>query len=1083
MYANFCGGCGRKLPVPGKVAGEEDKAWPPAKTETAQDGVRRQITVMFCDLVESTTLSTSLDPEDLREVIRAFQAAAAAATERHAGFIARYMGDGILVYFGYPQAHEDDAERAVRTGLELMAAVHRLRPLPGVALDARVGIATGLVVVGDLIGEGMSREEAVVGPTPYLAARLQGLAKPGTVVMSQATRRLVVNLFDCEHLGRHHLKGFREPVHAWRVLDERAVASRFEAIHPATELTPLVGRAPELQALEDAWSSARQGRGQVVAVRGDPGVGKSRLTQALREHVAKGPHVLLRYYCAPRFQNTALFPIIDQLQRVARLRQDDSVEVRLDKLERLLARSDSGQEMSQTVPYLAALLSIPLGNRYVPISMTPERQKERTLKALAGQLIGIARNKPVLVLFEDLHWIDASSLEWLEQLIAPIPDCAVLLLVTSRPEFEPPWAGVPFATTLELGRLNQGDSRKIIASLTGGKSLPPQVIGQVLEKSDGVPLFVEEIAKAVLESGLMEEESARYVLTGALPTFAVPSTLHDSLMARLDRLDATREVAQAGAAIGRHFSLDLLAAVCELPEQELRSAIQRLADANIIECRGSYPDATCSFKHALLQDAAHATMLRGRRQHLHRQIANALENGFPQTVAAAPELLAHHFTEARVPEKAIPYWQQAGVLASSRAAHTEAIGHFLTAIDLLTHLSACATRDQLELGVRLNLGLSLSAARGYTAPEVEDAYRRARDLCHRLGDTADLYPVLRGLCTFYIVRGELSAARELAEQCLRLGDQTLSPEYLIEGYTALGYTLVYMGEISKGQTLLEKGLDAYRTHGGQGLQYPTEQDPAVSDLSLLALVAWMRGDTEAGLRWSREAIAHAEELKRPFDLAYAHCFAAMYHNMSREPKTAADHAARAIDLSMEHGFDAWLAAGTLHSAVARGALGETAEAIGLLKTTLAAWEAAGAGLNRPFFEAGLAETYRRDGQHDAALTAVGQAIDHAERHREHFYDAVLYRLRGEIRIARGGDLIEAGERDLLYALEIARGQGSRLFELDVLASLHVWYRKSGRPDPSQQAFQSLCDTLSQRSPDAVPVREARALLASNGSAD
>lgn len=1118
--ASYCGGCGISL-----AAGAEDVALAPSLLQStaapaqqppavpaagagpvpvttlaaqSMEGERRQITVMFCDLVGSTSLSNALDPEDLREVIRAYQATATASIERHAGFIARYMGDGILVYFGYPAASDDDAERAVRTGLDVVAEVSRLRPLPELQILARVGIATGLAVVGDRIGSGMAMEEAVVGRTPNLAARLQGLAEPGGVVISRETRNLVADLFHCRDLGERSLKGFDEPVEVCSVLGERIVDNRFKAIRPSYKRVPLIARERELEQLQAAWQSARDGSRQVVMVRGAPGVGKSRLAEALRDSAAAQDHVVLHYYCAQRFQNTALFPITNQIRESAELKKSDSPDTCLDKLEQLFESSsaEAGADPSQTVPYLASLLSIPLGNRYPPVLVTPEKQRERVFQLLAAKLTSLARDQAVLILFEDLHWIDPTSLQLLQQLIGRIVELPVLLLMTSRLEFDPPWEALPNLTTIELPHLDRDDSLQIIASITGGKALPPAIVQQILAKSDGMPLFVEEITKSVLESNLLQELADRFELTGPLPSFAVPSSLHDSLMARLDRLDSAKKVAQIGAAIGRQFSLDLLTAVSSLSETELRPAIQRLINSDLVECQESEGEQICIFKHALLQDAAHATMLRQTRQHLHGKIAIELEKRANSGVDTSPEVLAHHFALARMPEKTIFYRQQAGILANSRAAYTEATHHFRSAIELLSQLPKSTTRNQLELEIRLYLGLSLSATRGYAAPEVEDTYQRARELSHILADSVDLFPVIRGLCTFYLVRGQLATASELAEQCVRLSERSQIPAHLIEGHTALGYTRFFMGNTQPAKAALERSVQIYRQHQGQELDYPTSQDPAISDLSLLALISWMQGQDMESRRCSSEAIALAVQLKRPFNLAYARCFAAMFHNMRHEPESALAQAEQAIEVSMHYGFDIWVAAGSLHAGIAKAALGEmeldgsmfgqaisgeatsseTIQAGELVQARLAAWQAAGARLNRSFFLAGLAEVRWHYGQLQEALAAVDQAIDHAAQHRERFYDAVLFRLRGELQAEIGGALAEQAEADLLHAIEVAHGQGARMLELEAHASLHEWGLRHGHPGSQREAFQSLYQELAPICAETIPIRKAGRLL-------
>ena len=1075
--AKFCGGCGKSLIIAGYGP---DTAPATHRDEAVPE--RRQVTVMFCDLADSTTLATSFDPEDLRVIVRAFQAAAKAVISQHGGFISAFLGDGVLVLFGYPEAHEDDPGQAVLAGLEVASVVRALRLEQPVGLEVRIGIATGLAVVGDLIGEGAAREEAVVGRTPNLAARLQSLAQPGEVIISDTTRRLAGTLFNYETLGLQSLKGFGEPVPAWRAVGERPVESRFEATHVATELSPLVGREKEFEVLLDKWNLAYAGAGQVVTLKGEPGIGKSRLSQALQERAATEPHMLLRYFCAPRFQNTALFPVIRQFEHAAQFADGDSPSVRLDKLEKLLLRSFAPEELSTIVPHIADLLSIPFGDRYATILETPQRRKEGTLKVLTAHIAGLTRHTPVVMIWEDLQWIDPTSLDLIEQLIAAIPSMPVFLFTTSRPEFEPPWATLPHAMILELNRLDREKAASIVEHVTGGKRLPLQILDQILEKSDGIPLFIEELTKTVLEAGFLEEQADCYTLTRPLPALAVPSTLHDSLMARLDRLAVGKEVAQIGAAIGRDFSYDLLAAVQPLAEHELHTTLARLTEADLVHCRGTPPKAIYSFKHALIQDAAYATMLRDRRQSLHTRIADVIETQFFYMAETMPELLAHHLTAANIPLKAIPYWQQAGLRAGGRAAYAEASRHFAAALDLVPRLLEDGTRTQLELSLRIQLGLSLSASRGYAAPEVEDAYKRSRELCSLLGDTAELYPVLRGLCTFYIVRDELLTAQELAEHCLRLGQETQRVDYLIEGYTALGYTLVYMGELQSGSTMLTEAVQIYRSQDGRRLTYPTSQDPAVACLCLLAHATWMLGDPCKAFQYSEEAIETAEELKRPFDLAYAHCFVAMFDNIRREPRSAARHAGITIEISQRHGFEVWLGAGTLQLAIAKGALGEATKAIALMTTTLAAWHAGGAELSRPFFLAGLAESYQAAGMVDKALTTIEEAIEHAARHREHLYDAMLYRIRGKLLALLGGTAAEKAENELRHAVEIAQRQGARLLELRAAISLHTLCLASGRPEHSRPALEKACQSLEQDGVETTDLQEARGLLTAPVSA-
>ena len=543
---------------------------------------------------------------------------------RFDGFISRYMGDGVLIYFGYPQAHEDDAERAVRAGLGAIDAVGRL-DIKSVKLQTRVGIATGLVVVGDLIGEGSAQEQSVVGETPNLAARLQALAEPDTVVIAAGTRRLVGDLFEYRDLGAVEVKGIAGPVSAWQVLRPSVVASRFEALR-GSALTRLVGRDEEIDLLLRRWARAKAGDGQVVLIRGEAGLGKSRLAAALEERLQAEPHLRLRYFCSPYHQDSALFPFVDQLGRAAGFAREDPPAVKLEKLEALLARAAPPDE---DVAFLADLLSLPASERHPLPNLSPQRKKERTLEALIRQLEGLARQQPVVMVFEDAHWIDPTSRELLDLTVERVRSLPVLLVVTFRPEFQPPWTGQPQVTMLALNRLDRRDRTALVGQIAGGKALPDEVVDQIVDRTDGVPLFVEELTKSVLESGLLREEADRYVLDRALPPFAIPTRLHDSLMARLDRLASVRLVAQIGAAIGREFSYALLRAVSRLPEDELQAALDRLVASELVFQRGTPPEAVYAFKHALVQDAAHGSLLRSSRQQLHAQIAEALETHFP----------------------------------------------------------------------------------------------------------------------------------------------------------------------------------------------------------------------------------------------------------------------------------------------------------------------------------------------------------------------------------------------------------------------------------------------------------------------
>ncbi len=724
---------------------------------------RRQLTVMFCDLIGSTALAASMDPEDLREIISAYQKCAAETVRRFDGFVARYMGDGVLVYFGYPQAHEDDAERAANAGLELIAAVAKLRTRA--QLQARVGIATGLVVVGDIV-----QEHDIVGETPNLAARLQGIAEPNTVVIADATRRLLGFLFDLKDLGSYELKGIAAPTQAWSVLRPSSTESRFEALH-ADHLTALVGREEEMNLLIGRWSKAKTGEGQIVLVSGEAGIGKSRLTAALLERLAGEPHSRLRYFCSPQYTNSAFYPIIGQMERAARMAHDDSPSAKLDKLDALLAQAPTSK---QDAALLAELLSLPSDGRYPALDLAPQQRRQRTLKALVSQIRVLTRSSPVLMIFEDVHWIDPSSLEVLDRTIDRISTLPVLLIVTFRPEFTPPWKGPPFVTTLTINRLRQHEVGALIDGMIGHNSLPASIRQDIIERTDGIPLFIEELTKAVLEAG--EEGEARQTVAVVPSTaLAVPASLHASLMARLDRLGRAKEVAQIGATIGREFSHALLAAVSRKDEAQLNSALDSLVRAGLLFRQGLSPHASYLFKHVLVQDAAYSTLLRGRRRELHARIMDVIEGLYPDRLIEHVERLAHHAVQGEAWGKALTYCRRAGAKAAARSAYAEAMRYFEQALGALSHLPETRAMREHAIDLRLALRTALVASNDFGRGLA--LLRETEGFAAILGDSRRLAQVSIRLSNHLYYMGEIdqavAAAKRAVETAAAGGDNAL----------------------------------------------------------------------------------------------------------------------------------------------------------------------------------------------------------------------------------------------------------------------------------------------------------------------
>jgi class 3 adenylate cyclase/tetratricopeptide (TPR) repeat protein len=826
------------------------------------DADRRQLTVMFCDLVGSTSLSKRLDPEDMREVIGAYYKVCADIANEAGGFVAKYMGDGVLVYFGYPQAHEDDAERAVGAGLALVRAIGRLDAAAGDRLRARIGIATGVVVVGDLKGDGQAQERGVVGETPNLAARLQTLANPGTVVISASTKRLTGALFEYRDLGASTVKGIGEAVPAWQVLGASAIESRFEALH-TSKLTPIVGRDEEIELLLRRWQRAKNGEGQVVLLSGEPGIGKSRLTSALEGRLESEPHECLRYFCSNRHHDSAFYPFISQLERAASFRREDSAEQRLNKLESVIV-DDPGA----VAPVLASLLSISTEGRYPSLDFTPQMHKEKTLGALVAQFEGLARRKPLLMLFEDAHWADPSSLETLDRLVDRAAALPVLLIVTFRPELVLPWTDRPEVMLLTINRLHLRQRAEMIARITFDKALPKEVIERIVERTDGVPLFVEELTQTVLESGLLRERDGRYVLDGALPPLAIPMTLHASLMARLDRLGPVRDVAQIAAVIGRRFSYELISSVTLMPRQSLDDALDRLVNAELVFRRGSPPDAEYTFKHALVQDAAYSSLLRGRRQQLHARIAIALENSFPDVVERQPEILAEHCAQAGSQEKAGRLWLRAGRETAKRAAHREAAVLFEKALTAYAALPSTADTVGENIDARWELHHSLYPL-GELARDRANL-ETAQQLAEGIGDQIRLSRILSTLAYTLGSLGDLAGAVEAGERALVLVERQSDADVTVRVNMMLARSRYGSGDYERAAAHAQRALGLLQDGPGKALR-----DGAYLPIARVNARVWLElclaecGRFEAAVVLEQEAINIAREMSDPEELIFA----------------------------------------------------------------------------------------------------------------------------------------------------------------------------------------------------------------------
>ena len=1031
---------------------------------------RRQLTVMFVDLVGSTSLCTRLDPEDMRETLTAYQNAVAGEIARFEGTLAKFMGDGVLAYFGWPSAHEDEAERAVTASLAIVEAVDRLQSPDGRPLAARVGIATGLVVVGDLLGTGAAQEEAVVGDTPNLAARLQVMAGSGEVVVAEQTRRLIGGLFEADDLGLCELRGFGEPVKAWRITRRGAAESRFEALHRAG-LSPLVGREQELGLLHERWHLAKSGEGQVMLLAGEAGIGKSRLIEALRERIADEPHTRISHRASPYHANTALWPFIDQLERVAAFERDDTPSMRLSKLVSWLAQGTD--DLTEAVPLIAALLGIPTDGQYPPLDLLPQTQKRKTLEVLLAQLEGLAQRRPVLSVLEDAHWFDPTSLELLGLILERVQRLPVLAIITFRPEMTPPWPSFPHVTALTLNRLARRAAAALVEQTSGGRHLPPTVVDEIVAKTEGVPLFIEELTKTVLESGMLRNTPEGLALVASRGALAIPASLQDSLMARLDHLASAKDLAQVGAAIGREFTYELLDAVAAREPADLDQALARLVKSELVFQRGTPPEAVYTFKHALVQDVAYASLLKSRRSELHGRIAAVLEARFADLVARQPELLAHHLTAAGRADRAIDFWLRAGQLAVGRSANREAISHLTTALEMLGNRPSTDEQLRRELEVQIALGPPLTATRGFAAPEVETVHARAEHLARRYGHRRHLARALRGLCYVNHVRGHILRTSELCSELVDLAEQGDDLVMQADAHNALAFNLFHQGEHRSAREHLEISSAKILHAGDPAGALSRGVNIHVFGRAYTAHVDWHLGFADTALRTAQDAIDLAHRLVHPFSLAVALAYAAMLHEFRREPTEVRARADAARSICTEHGFSYYNAWAAIMNGWAVAEEGDVENGIARVRVGVRDLRATGAELRLPHYLGILADLYCRAQRLEDAIVTLAEARAVAERNDEHWADASLHLLEGDLALATR-DQAEA-ERCFRRAMESAQAQHARALLLRGSTRLARLLAEGARRAEAHDELARIYGSFTEGF-EAVDSREARAVL-------
>jgi len=956
------------------------------------------------------------------------------------GYLARFLGDGVLVYFGYPRAHEDAAERAVRAGLDLVSAIGRLKTPSGEALAARVGLATGTVVVGDLIGSGDSQERAVVGDAPNLADRIRGLAEPGMVVIAPSTRRLLGKVFELRELGRHSLKGYVAPIEAWSVVGEAPSESRFEAVR-SSRLTGFVGRGRELELLLGLKELAWRGQGQVVLVAGEAGIGKSRLTEVLSEHMANEAYTRLRYQCSPYHSNSALYPFTTQIARAAGMAAGDTPEQRLDKLERTLATTGMTAGAS-TIALFAALMSVPLGNRYPPLPLSATQQRRQTFAALLDQLESLARRRPVLMIFEDLHWADATSLELLALAARRIEKLPVLAIVTSRLESAEAWSVPTAMTTLPLARLQRADALAMTRDIAG-QSLPESLVTTIVERSDGVPLFIEESTKAVLEAshaGASPDGQAAQAMAPLL----VPASLRDSLMARLDRLSPVKEVAQIGSVIGRDFSFALLRSVAGMDDAALQTALAQLETAGLISASRTGADATYSFKHALIQEAAYESLLKSRRAVLHGGIAEAMRDGFPDIAEKEPEIVARHWTQARLADSAVEWWQKAGERALRRSAYVEAVSHLQEAIGIADTIPASAARQRSLLGLQVAHGQALIAQRGYAAPETTAAFVRARELAGGIDDATERLSAYAGLWTGSFMRGELAPMLEMANALLRESEGMPGTSASVIAHRIFGTTLSFQGDFTTAKHHLEKAVAAFDQERDGHLAHRFGHDIGVAAEFYLALTLWPLGEIGRALQVAESAMERARRSEHQPTIAFGHAYMCILGTLCGTPAQAAPYADALVDIGKRHGMEWWSVSGAFFRGWTRWHAGSREAGLADMRQGMALCRSFGLASAPPLFHALLAEAEAEEGRVDEALGMLDDILAMIGLSGELWREAETHRHRGNLLRRRGANDFAEAAAALQRALDIARRQKARVYELRAALDLAGLYRDLDR---------------------------------------
>jgi class 3 adenylate cyclase/predicted ATPase len=1061
--AKFCSQCGAKIEA----------------VNTRQDmpyAERRQLTVLFSDLVGATAISDTIDPEDMRAILHDYQSACTSVVGLYDGFIAQYLGDGILAYFGFPTAHEDDAGRAVQAGLGIIEAMktisERYEKELKVPINVRVGIHTGLVVVGDMDKNNILAKNAIVGQTPNLAARIQSIAESGALVVSDDTYKLVKGYFENTDLGMHELKGISKKIRVHRIDHASTARSRLEAL---VHLTPFAGRDKEIHALESLWHRAQEGKGQIMLISGEAGVGKSRLIHTIKKYAAQNPDSwLTELRCSPYHQNSSFYAVIDFLERIAlRYERAESHQEKLMKIEGLILQN--GQYAAEAVPLFAALLSVPLASPYTVLTITPQRQKQRIIELLVAILLHRSELQPVLFILEDLHWADPSTLEMLDKLLERTDHHNILVILSYRPQFVPYWANTDKIQIIELSGLPRKNAEEIILRVSNNKTLPKEVLDYIFSKTDGIPLFLEELTKSMIESEMLVENGNTYQLSAPLHTLGVPTSIQDSLTARLDHLTDAKPVAQLAAIIGREFSYEMLKAIPGGHTATLQSQLEKLVQAGILYQKGTMPNATFSFKHALIQDSAYSSLLKTSRKNFHKLIAELFETNNPELIETRPELLAQHYSKALIPEKAIRYWLAAGLRALQRSANAESISHLKHGHEMTANITDPSKRNELELQICTMLGPALIAARGFGDSEVGETYQKVDELSQQLGDGPHLMVPLWGQWVYSLVRNNLSKARLLALEMQRLGSDSKETAMLVEAHWTFGNTLFWLADFQNAYVELNKAIEIYEPERHHKHAYIYGQDPGVAAHCYRSYCCWYLGYLDKAYAENEAAIELAASLRHPFSIGWSLAFKFMVLMFGGEYEAAKAAADETIVFCSEQAYPFWLIAAKMVKGWAISHLEDPKIGIPLIEQGLAGWDMIGSTLVRAMFMGLYAEALGFDGQIDKALGVINNAIVSASEHGEVASEIDLYRIRGELLYKQGNN--DKAELSIRQGIKIAEKYHSPTRKLQAATSLFSLLCGSDKETDARKVLEDSLLVFTE-GPDRIMTTNARKLLES-----